>query len=161
MEFLISGFLVMFAPPQSIDKTTLFVVTAWAFLVIAIAVFPLLYVWLLTKSLNDLKSTKFLKTWGGMLENLRRHEKVFYFHPLFFIVHRLLFVLTAFYLRQVPALQIMTINYLNLASLIYFGLYLPLEGRANNYVELYNLSMTSFLNSCIFAFTEFVPDQLT
>jgi len=49
-------------------------------------------------------------------------------------------------------------NYLNLGSMIYFGLYLPLDGRAQNYIELFNEAMVTTLAVHTFAFTDFVDD---
>ena len=77
---------------------------------------------------------------------------------LVFIIRRLLFVVFTLFLRERNYFQILGINYLNLAMLIYNGYIKPFKTRFRNIVEVINEVFITLATFHFMLFTDFTKD---
>jgi len=110
-EFIISSTLVVLAPTLSVDKTPLMLNTAYFFLFMAIIALPGLYIWMLTRSHEVIKSKRFQSRWGALLSGINLKYRHNFWNSVFFVIRRMMFVATAFFLRDLGSIQIMLFNY--------------------------------------------------
>jgi len=76
-----------------------------------------------------------------------------------FIVRRLLLLAIGLFLYKRPPLQLVAINAMNIAVIIYLGLFNPLKGRLEKRMDLFNESMVALVTYHLFMFTDALPDK--
>jgi hypothetical protein len=103
-EFMISSLLVLMAPNDSIDKTPMMVNLAYFFLFMTVIALPSLYIWMLTRSHETIKSEKFQSRWGALLNGINMKYRHNFLNAFFFIMRRMIFVATAFFLRDLGSI---------------------------------------------------------
>lgn len=160
MEFLISSaFLILVAPEESVDWVPYQVNTAYVCLFLALALIPSIYLFILTRPLKRYQTRLFRRRWGILVKNVNSKFKINMFFPFWFILQRILYIGTAFFIKKYGALQIMALNYIGLFSIIYFGNNLPLIGRLANNLEFANhfFVLLSYLH--LFCFTDWVQTE--
>ena len=79
-----------------------------------------------------------MKNWGGFVEEIdtKCKWKVFYFFA--FQLRRAFFLLLCFTFVDLPGIQLVCLNFLNLSSLIYLGQNQPWDNRFKNRMEMFN-----------------------
>lgn len=70
--------------------------------------------------------------------NLDERNKYKLFYSFTFIIRRTLFIATGFMLSDFGGIQIICLNYINLAQFIYFGKFKPFKTRKRNIRESIN-----------------------
>jgi hypothetical protein len=77
---------------------------------------------------------------------------------LVYILRRFLFLAIAFFSDALPAIQVMSIMFLNLAIIIYQGLVMPLSTSLDNKIELTNEFLVSICSMHLMFFTDAISD---
>lgn len=157
-ELLVSAFLCLCGPKQSIDITYYYKILAFGICWCLIIVVPasLLYVIRLPK--DTLLKPKVQKKWGlsFFMVDVRGKFKVLY--CLIFLIRRFLFILICFFESSV-GLRLIYTNLLNLFVLIYVTSVRPKTRRLHNRMEIFNeYSIVLVFNIC-FTFTDFNNDE--
>jgi hypothetical protein len=104
MEFLISGLLTLHAPDDSVDKLPYMVALAYLSLAIAVIAIPGLYLWIFSKSLDEIKGANFIRTWGTLQAGVSLKKKANLFYSFNFVLRRLLYIFVAFYMKHLSAI---------------------------------------------------------
>ena len=92
---------------------------------------------------------------------MKTSEKPFLFFHFYFILRRLIYVVTSFFLKSLPGIQLIILNYLNLFMTIYLGMYMPMLDRKTNRIEIMNELFVIAATYNVMFFTEFVTDPET
>jgi hypothetical protein len=68
-------------------------------------------------------------------------------------------VFVAFFLRELPSMQIILFTYINSISFVYIGVNRPLILRYKNRLELFNEFIVVLISQVLFTFTDFVESE--
>ena len=160
LEFLISSILAYKAPEGSPDATDFFK-ALWIFsLVVALIIIPLLMLWIiLCDSMKTLNSEKFSQKWGMIYREVKTRNKWDLLWIINNIFRRAVFVFASFYLLPWPSLQVLSVNFLTLISIIIIGKYKPLKGVTANRMGTFNEVMIMECNFLFMCFTNFVYNE--
>ena len=159
IEFLITSILAYRAPPGSPDHTSYFLGISIFSLLIALVFIPVLLLWIIIfKPMKTLKSTRFQLKWGMLYDEVQTRNKWDLLWLINNIFRRAVFVFSSFYLLPWPALQVITVNFLALISIIIIGSFSPLKGTLANRMGTFNEWTIMECNFIFMCFTNFVYD---
>ena len=95
-------------------------------MVVALVFIPGVFFWILMKPIHVIHRGTIKKRYGMLYEGVKTQSKSSLFQPVNFLLRRALYVATSFLLANHGGIQIMCLNYLNLAQMVFFGLFFPL-----------------------------------
>ena len=126
IEFLICGYLNQTTPLYTTNGEIVANIVGHYSLVMTLVIIPLVFVYVLKQPIAKINERRFHRKWEGMFEGVRTKSKIdMLFYPIF-VLRRLIFCYTAFYMAATPVLQIIACLLCNLAVLIYKGYNTPL-----------------------------------
>jgi hypothetical protein len=96
--------------------------------------------------------------WGIMYEGLKTENKWQVMTNAIFMIRRLVFLFTCFYLVHSVALQILALNFLNLFVMMYTASSKALDLRYNNRLNLFNEICVTVIGWHLMFFTGLVTD---
>ena len=102
---------------------------------------------------------KFNSRSGSLFDDIELRTKWTAAFYLFYALRRIFFVDIAFNLKEWPGIQIILINYLNLAALIYVGSHQPLISLPRNRLEIFNEFMICFITFIFMGFTDVILNE--
>jgi hypothetical protein len=91
-----------------------------------------------------------------MFENVKTSYKWSMAYHFVFLIRRLLFVVSVFYLRAFPTFQIIALLFTNLANGIYIGAMKPFKTRFLNNIEMINELQVTMICFHTIIFTDYV-----
>jgi len=167
LKILISGFIpisiaIYFQLKEPLDTTwgeSFGFFTGRMFFVFEYVFFPFILIWILTVAKEDLLDPKFKSIWGALYANIHIDNigQRMYVHV--FIIRRLLLLIIGLKAYGKPPLQLVAINIMNIAVIIYIGLWAPLKGIHEHKMDLFNEAMVALLTYFLFMFTDALPDK--
>jgi len=102
---------------------------------------------------------KFNSRQGSLYDDIELRTKWTAAFYLCYALRRIFFVDIAFNLKELPGIQIILINYLNLAALIYVGTHKPLISQPRNRLEIFNEFMICFITFVFMGFTDVILNE--
>jgi hypothetical protein len=87
--------------------------------------------------------------WGSFYEGINIKKKLNVFNNLFFILRRLIFFLTVFFLQNYSSVQLIITIVVNLFMMMYQGYNNPFESKLKNKLNLFN-EVCILLSSILF-----------
>lgn len=88
--------------------------------------------------MDTIRSAEFHDNWGGYYEEINMKNKANICNYCIFMIRRLTFCLICFFLEDYAGIQLVCLNLLNLASMIYLGYFKPFDHRFKNRLEIFN-----------------------
>ena len=125
-------------------------------------VIPLVIIFVISKSPDELKLPVTRKKWGLIYLDLNVNSKIQLFQSFMYMFRRyvLIFVLYNSYFRAHISIQILTLMYLNCIVTFYTAAAQPYETKARNYSELYNEITILTMTECMILYTDILePEQ--
>ena len=96
-EFLISGYLAVYADIMTVDGEVLSTIMGWFSLIITCIIMPITLLWLLTKPLKEFHHPRFEEKFGAYFEDLSYKDKFKLSFCMIFMMRRILFVVTSIF----------------------------------------------------------------
>ena len=130
--------------------------------IILTALMPILCFWVAFMGKQELNSIEFQERYGVFFHQVG-YMKSFgnRLWSFIFIMRRILLVFLSFKLSKYPILQFQAFALMNLAVVIYSGLWRPLDTRLRNQFNLFNEAMIMTISTHLACFTDAVSDELT
>ena len=99
---------------------------------------PALMIYILYQPMDTIRDVSFRNIFGSFYEGMKVETKWQICANLIFMLRRASFALICFNLEQIPGVQIILINLINLASCIYYGGVQPFDTRLRRRIDLFN-----------------------
>lgn len=158
-EFLIAAYLNLSQPLATTNGERASLYLGWYCVIIAVIIFPLLWVMILCTPLKTLNSNKFKKKYGHFFEGVKSDKKIYIMYYLVYIIRRLIFCALAFFGGELRYVQLIFVMYCNLAVVIYQGSNNPLRGKAANRIELFNEVAIMAATANMSLFSNHMPNE--
>jgi len=110
---------------------------------------------------STLKKANVESLWGKLYDDIKLDSRANLVHWPYFVIRRLVYVQTSFWLNEHGAQQVQVLVLLCLISLVYFGKYMPMKTRKKNRIEWINDNLVDLLTLHMFCFSDWVPDMET
>ena len=118
-----------------------------AFMNILVFFVPGSLLYILSRSIKDLKNKEFQMVWGQSYSNQKHNRWAYLFNRPLFCLRRLIFINTVFLLKDYSTFQLVIYMYCNLLTTIYQGYFRPQESRLKN---ILNLSNEFFISAVVY-----------
>ena len=128
-------------------------------MIICIGVMPLVFIYLIINHINIYQKHKFNTRYGSLFEDVDLRTKwqaAFYF---VYCLRRIVFILVVFTMGHISGIQLLFINLMNLAILVYTGYNYPLKTKFANRLEMFNELFVCFITLHMYFFTDWVLDK--
>ena len=100
----------------------------------------------------------FMRVYGDPLDGLDLSKPIVIWYPTYFVVKRMVFVLTTVWLWNEP-IALLTLRLLStLASFLILSVVEPFQTRRANQLELLNETMTIIIIDCIYSYTDIMNE---
>ena len=156
MEFLISGYLAVYAGIWTFDGEVLSTILGWMSLFMAIIIMPLTFLWILIQPIEFYRHPDFHQKFGAFFEQLSFRNKKKLSFIFVFMLRRIGFISVSIYIK-IESLQIISIIVLNLLVSIYIGMVKPFNSKLRNRIEVFNEFVVSAACIHLYIFTDYVP----
>ena len=117
-EFTISCYLQIIKPLDSKSGEQISIVIGYLGIILVLAL-PLSIMILLFQSIDSLKKESWMKRFGSLYEGLKTNNKLELSFYLLFLLRRIIFIITIFFLYEHNIIQLMICLFMNLIMLIY------------------------------------------
>lgn len=114
-EIVLSTYLTIFGPKEIKDTQGFMLGAAYILSFVCFIFLPISLGYIQTRSVSELADPDFQERWGMIYLNLDINKKSKLFYSFTFIARRLMFVIIGFSLDTFTGLQIIALNYMNLA----------------------------------------------
>jgi hypothetical protein len=138
IEILIAGYLNFSFKLSTTFGEQFAVYVAYYCLALSLVLLPFVMIYILCNKKDTIRTEAFTNRWGVMYEGFRTETKWQIGYNTVFMLRRLFFLYICFFLKNSISLQIIAINLMNLAVLIYTGQHQPLESRFDNRLDMFN-----------------------
>ena len=158
MELIIAGFINYSFPLNSTDGEIFGLYVSWYAFITCLFIMPCANIWVLYQNLETIKSHQFHTNWGGFYEDIKTTSFGTIFYNSLFMIRRIIYCSICFFSSSYPGMQIIYMNLLNLACMIYLGYNKPFTSRFKNRLEIFNEFTVMTCTLHMMAFTDWVPD---
>jgi hypothetical protein len=158
-EFLISCFMNIRLPLKTVNGEIVGLASSYMVLGLCILL-PLTVIYHLRGD-NYVKfyEEEFQAKWGSLFDRIRKFKWFYAMYNLVFMVRRIIFVAVVFYLDNLVSMQLLTVIFMNLFSMLYSA-HSPFEGVWLNRYGMMNEFMIVTLTLHMFLFTDAVDDPV-
>lgn len=131
----------------------------YVFLTSCYVLVPAIFLWLATKKESDLETFWFRIRFSSLVDSVKTDNPVTTLTWFFFCLRRMIFMFGYQFLTDYPAMQILLLNYVNLAFAMYHAKYFPYTDIVFNKLQMVNEMFVLFVSHHIMLFTPFISDK--
>jgi len=159
MEFLIAGYYNLNNKIDSTSGGDIGLVIAYFVVFLTCIFMPLSLVFLLFQRRRDLHRYRIFNILGELYSGFKTDTKFNLLYYLLFGVRRVFYVYLVFNWEDSSWAQIMVLEYMNLFTIIYFGLLKPMSTFHKNRIELFNEFCIQIITLHMICYSDFVPGR--
>jgi hypothetical protein len=156
LDFAIAFVLYTIYDPLKQNVTSMLI--AIAIVLLTFILLPLTMLRVIFQDKSVLQTESYNQRFGVLYEELKIQSRYDLSFHLIFILRRLIFTFICLYMRSASYFQIMFLEYLNLALMIYLGNNQPFRRPFKNKVEVVNEVLIMIATNVFMCFSDFVPD---
>lgn len=127
--------------------------------VVAYLLLPFALVQAIVVSKETLLVPTFKQRWGASYAGIKTETRWQRAHKLIFVLRRFALLYIGLELHEIPPIQLILLNLMNIFSIIYIGNNEPLPTPKAMKLELCNEAMVSSITYHLFMFTDALPNQ--
>ena len=157
MEFFISGYLNFQKPlfATGILGEQISILVSWFSMAGTILIAPIGLAYIVDQDEATLETEEFKESFGSLYDGVKTRTRATRSYFMFFIIRRLIFCVTAFFLTWSSTIQIQCILLLNMSMAIYIVYFAPKKLRIFNYLDVFSEFLVQVTTIHLLVFTNF------